>query len=413
MPKFSYKANNSLGVSVSGSVTSETENGALSELRMKGYTNIQLNKTFFGGFLGGLDARIQKMTSSKKVSMQETAIVARQLSTLVGAGVNVLEAVSDVAVMVQNPYFSSVLLQIAEDVKGGSTLSGALANYNKIFDNTFVSMVGVGEKAGKLAKVLADLAAHLENSVKLRRKIKSAMSYPMFVGGFFLIVFIGIVFILIPKFEEMFASFGAELPLPTQIVVNISHFCLDHVFMLIVFLILLYVAFRIFTKNPKGLLLWHKFFFKIPKFAPIYSKMIFAGFFQTLSTLIKSGVDMVSSLQIAASTLSNTYVKSVLMEIKDSIVAGELFSARMDNYEIFPKMIVRMTSVGEKTGQMDEMFDKITDYYTDEVNAAVATISAVIEPVLIVGLGFMVGVCVIALYLPIFNMANAMVNQNV
>ncbi|MBR3628423.1 MAG: type II secretion system F family protein [Elusimicrobia bacterium] len=411
MPKFRYKASNSLGVMVSGSVNSETENGAIAELRMKGYSNIEINKSAFGGFFGDLDAKLQKMTSSTKVSMQETAIVSRQLSTLVNAGVNVLEAVSDVAAMVQNAYFSSVLLKIAEDVKGGSTLSEALSNYKKIFDNTFTSMVAVGEKSGKLAKVLADLAEHLENSVKLRRKIKSAMSYPIFVGGFFIVVFIGIVFILIPKFEDMFASFGAELPLPTQMVVNVSHFCVDHVLILILFLIVLYIAFKLWTRTPNGLLMWHKFFFKIPKFAPIYTKMIFANFFQTLSTLIKSGVDIVSSIQIASSTLNNTYVRLILEDIRESIIAGELFSARMDKYELFPKMIVRMTAVGEKTGQMDEMFDKITDYYNDEVDAAVATISAVIEPVLIVGLGFMVGICVIALYLPIFNMANAMVNQ--
>ncbi len=411
MPKFKYSASNSLGVPVSGAVNSETENGAIAELRMKGYSNIQINKSAFGGFLGDLDAKIQKMTASTKVSMQETAIVSRQLSTLVNAGVNVLEAVSDVAAMVQNPYFSSVLLKIAEDIKGGSTLSDALSNYKKIFDNTFVSMVAVGEKSGKLAKVLADLAEHLEDAVKLRRKIKSAMSYPMFVGGFFVIVFIGIVFILIPKFEDMFASFGAELPLPTQMVVNVSHFCVDHILLLIIFLIIGYIAFRLWTKTPNGLLMWHKFFFKIPKFSPIYSKMVFANFFQTLSTLVKSGVDMVNSIQIASSTLNNTYVKLVLSEIKESIVAGELFSDRMDKYDLFPKMIVRMTAVGEKTGQMDEMFDKITDYYNDEVDAAVATISAIVEPVLIVGLGIMVGICVIALYLPIFNMANAMVNQ--
>ena len=413
MPKFKYKASNSLGVPVSGSVNSETENGAIAELRMKGYSDIQINKSAFGGFLGDLDARLQKMTSSTKVSMQETAIVSRQLSTLVNAGVNVLEAVSDVAAMVQNAYFSSVLLKIAEDVKSGSTLSEALSNYKKIFDNTFVSMVAVGERSGKLAKVLSDLAEHLENSVKLRRKIKSAMSYPMFVGGFFIVVFIGIVFILIPKFEDMFASFGAALPLPTQMVVNVSHFCVDHMLVLIVFLIALYIAFKLWTKTTAGLLMWHKFFFKIPKFSPIYSKMVFANFFQTLSTLVKSGVDMVTSIQIASSTLNNTYVRLILSEIRESVIAGELFSDRMDKYTLFPKMIVRMTAVGEKTGQMDEMFDKITDYYNDEVDAAVATISSIIEPVLIVGLGFMVGVCVIALYLPIFNMANAMVNQSV
>lgn len=411
MPNFKYSAHNSIGMKVTGSVNAPSENAAMAELRMKGFTQISLSQG--GGFFADLDAKLKKGTSRTRVSLSELAIVSRQLSTLVNAGVNVLESVSDVAVMVQNAYFSSVLLKIAEDLRGGANFSDSLAKYPKIFDNTFVSMIAVGEKSGKLAKVLADLATHIENTVKLRRKIKSAASYPMFVGSFFLIVFFGIVFVLIPKFEDMFSSFGAELPWMTQVVVNISHFFVDRLPFVIGFLFLLYIAFRIWTKNPEGLRQWHKLYFKVPKFSPIYTKMVFANFFQTLSTLIKSGVDIVSSIQIATNTINNTYLRSILEKIRTAIVGGSFFSTEMDKFELFPKMVVRMTAVGEKTGQMEDMFLKITDYYQDEVDAAVASISAIIEPVLIVGLGFMVGICVIALYLPIFNMANAMVNQNV
>lgn len=411
MPNFKYNAHNSIGMKVSGSVNAPSENAAMAELRMKGFTQISLSQG--GGFFADLDAKLRKGTSKTKVSLQELAIVSRQLSTLVNAGVNVLESVSDVAVMVQNKYFSSVLLKIAEDLRGGANFSDSLAKYPKIFDNTFVSMIAVGEKSGKLAKVLSDLATHIENTVKLRRKIKSAASYPIFVGSFFVIVFIGIVFVLIPKFEDMFASFGAELPWMTQVVVNVSHFMIDRLPFIIGFCILAYIAFRIWTKNPEGLRQWHRLYFKVPKFSPIYTKMVFANFFQTLSTLIKSGVDIVSSIQIAANTVNNTYLRSILERIRTSIVGGSFFSTEMDKHVLFPKMVVRMTAVGEKTGQMEDMFLKITDYYQDEVDAAVASISAIIEPVLIVGLGFMVGICVIALYLPIFNMANAMVNQNV
>ena len=255
------------------------------------------------------------------------------------------------------------------------------------------------------------MATHIENSVKLRRKIKSAASYPIFVGSFFVIVFIGIVFVLIPKFEDMFASFGASLPWATQVVIDASHFMINKIVYIIAFFILLYISFRIWTKSPEGLRQWHKLFFKIPKFSPIYSKMVFANFFQTLSTLVKSGVDIVTSVQIATRTVNNTYLKSILTDIREAIVGGSFFSTEMDKQILFPKMVVKMTAVGEKTGQMEEMFLKITDYYQDEVDAAVAGISAIVEPVLIVGLGFMVGICVIALYLPIFNMANAMVNQ--
>lgn len=413
MPKFKYRAVNSIGLAVSGSVNAMNENAAVSELSMKGFSKIELRKSSLGGFLADLDARLKKSTSSTKVKTTEVAVVSRQLATLVNAGVNILEAVSDVAVMVQNAYFSSVLLKVAEDIRSGSTMSQSLSKYKKIFDNTFISMISVGEKTGQLGKVLLDLAEYLENSVKLIRKIKSASAYPIFVGVFFVIVFFGMVLVLIPKFQDMFASFGAELPLPTQIVMNFSNFFIDKLPIIIVLSIIAFICFKLWTKTAAGLLLWHKFFFKIPIFAPIYTKMLFARFFQTLSTLIRSGVDIVSSIQISSSTINNVYIKGILENIRTSVVAGQLFSANMEQYDVFPKMIVKMTAVGEKTGQMDDMFLKITDYYNDEVDAAVAGLSAVVEPVLIIGLGIMVGICVIALYLPIFNMANAMINQSV
>lgn len=410
MPKFSYKAQNSIGLPVSGSVFAENEMSAKAILGLKGFSKVELRKASFLGFLADLNAKLEKSTSNTTVKPQEVAIVSRQLATLVNAGVNLLEAVSDVAVMVQNKYFSSVLLDVAEDIRGGKTLSDSLSKYKKIFDNTFISMISVGEKSGRLGKVLLDLAAYLENSVKLMRKIKSASAYPMFVGIFFVIVFFGIVLVLIPKFQDMFASFGASLPLPTQIVMNFSNFFISKLPVLIGLAIASFIAFKFWTKTYVGLLMWHKFFFKIPIFAPIYTKMLFARFFQTLSTLVQSGVDIVTSIQIASNTVTNVYIKSILDNIRNSIIAGQLFSANMEQYNVFPKMVVKMTAVGEKTGQMEEMFIKITDYYNDEVDATVAGLSAIIEPVLIIGLGIMVGICVIALYLPIFNMANAMVN---
>ena len=330
------------------------------------------------------------------------------LRLVTSVGVNVLDALTDVSQMVQNPYFSRVLLKVCDEVKGGKDLSAALLSYPKIFNNAFVSMIKVGEKAGQLAQVLSDLAAYTESSVKLRAKIKSAASYPIFVGTFFVLVFFGIVFILIPKFEEMFLSFGAELPLPTRIVMAVSNFFVSNIPLVLGILAVLFFAFKVFTKNPEGKRRWHQFFFKIPIFAPIYTKMVFARFFQTLSTLVKSGVDIITSIEIATTTVSNTYVTNILDEIRNTIIAGEQFSAGMDKYQLFPKMIVRMTAVGEKSGQVQEMFDKITDYYTDEVDTAVATLSSVVEPVLIIFLGFVVGIAVIALYLPIFSMANAM-----
>lgn len=412
MAQFKYKAMDSVGTTKSGIIEADTQGEAVVALRNKGLLVIEVNedKGLFG--LGGgksFSSNLRSRGADRgKVKGQELAIFCRQLATLVNAGVNVLDALSDVSQMVQNPYFSRVLLKVCEEVKGGKDLSEALLSYPKIFNNAFVSMIKVGEKAGQLAQVLSDLAAYTESSVKLRAKIKSAASYPVFVGTFFVLVFFGIVFILIPKFEEMFLSFGAELPLPTRMVMAVSHFFVDHLLLTIAFLALLYIIFKVLTKNPEGKRKWHQFFFKIPIFAPIYTKMVFARFFQTLSTLVKSGVDIITSLEIATTTVNNTYVTKILDEIRNTIIAGEQFSTGMDQYQLFPKMIVRMTAVGEKSGQVQEMFDKITDYYTDEVDTAVATLSSVVEPVLIIFLGFVVGIAVIALYLPIFSMANAM-----
>jgi type IV pilus assembly protein PilC len=349
-----------------------------------------------------------KKSTSGKVKSEEVAIFCRQMATLVNAGVNILDAVSDIAMMMNNPYFSATLIKVAESVKAGKTLSESLGEYPKIFDSAFLSMILVGEKSGKLSEVLEDLAFYMEKTVKLRRKIKSAASYPVFVGCFFILVFFGLVLGLIPKFEEMFSSFGAVLPLPTRIVMGFSRFIIAKMPFLIAGLIACFITFKIVTKSPQGKMAWHKFFFKVPIFATIYTKMVFARFFQTLSTLIRSGVDIVSSLQIATGTVNNTYVRSLLTDIRDGVIAGETFSSKMDQYVLFPKIIVRMTAVGEKSGQLDQMFEKITDYYSDEVDVAVATLSAVIEPVLIIFLGFTIGIAVIALYLPIFNMAGAM-----
>ena len=409
MAQYKYKAMDFNGNTISDFMDAESEGQVVSALKAKGLIAVEIKekKSFLSMDLS-FSSSLKKRSDKGKVKGQELAVFCRQLATLVNAGVNVLDALSNVAEMVNNAYFSNVLLKVCEDVKSGKDLSSSLLDYPKIFSNAFVSMVKVGEKSGQLPKVLKDLAAYTEGAVKLRSKIKSAASYPIFVGSFFVIVFFGIVFILIPKFEDMFASFGADLPGPTKLVMNISHFLVDKSPYILLFLAIVYVIFKIVTKNPEGKRRWHQLFFKVPIFGPVYAKIIFARFFQTLSTLIQAGVDIVTSIEISTTTLNNTYVTNILDDVKNQVISGETFSNSMDKYQLFPKMIVRMTAVGEKSGQLQEMFIKITDYYTDEVDATVASLSSIVEPVLILFLGFVVGTAVIALYLPIFNMANAM-----
>ncbi len=409
MAQYRYKAMDSNGNFITDFMEADSQGEVFAAVKAKNLIVVEVkeSKSFLGMELS-FSSSLKKRNDKGKVKGKELAIFCRQLATLVNAGVNVLDALEDVSGMGQNAYFSNVLLKVCEEVKGGKDLSESLIAYPKIFNNAFVSMIRVGEKSGQLARVLKDLAAYTESAVKLKAKIKSAASYPIFVGSFFVIVFFGIVFVLIPKFEDMFASFGADLPAPTRFVMGMSHFFVDKAPFIILFLAILFVIFKILTKKPEGKRKWHQFFFKIPIFGPIYTKIIFARFFQTLSTLVQAGVDLITSIEIATTTLNNTYVINILDDIRNQIIAGEQFSECMDKYILFPKMIVRMTAVGEKSGQLQEMFIKITDYYTEEVDATVASLSSIVEPILIIFLGFIVGVAVIALYLPIFNMANAM-----
>ena len=226
MPNFIYKAQNAQGLSVSGSIEAETYDEVMRILSLKNFSKIEIREkkmSIFDFFLA-LNNKIEKSTSSKKVKLQELAIMSRQLATLIDAGVSLLDAVYEVSSMVQNKYLNSVLLNICDNIKSGQKLSISLEKYKNIFDNTYISMVNLGEKTGNLGKIFIDLADYLESNVRLIRKIKAASSYPIFVGVFFAIVFCGIVFVLIPKFQDMFASFGATLPLPTMIIMNFSNF---------------------------------------------------------------------------------------------------------------------------------------------------------------------------------------------
>ncbi|MDD4166676.1 MAG: type II secretion system F family protein, partial [Endomicrobiaceae bacterium] len=224
MSKFTYKVMDQTGQVITGKEEADSKNQMIEKLKISGFTVLEVKEEI------GLFAKLNSINlsggkkASGKVKGDEVAIFCRQMATLVNAGVNILDAVSDIAIMMSNPYFSLTLKKVGESVKAGKTLSESLAEYPKIFDNAFLSMVLVGEKSGKLSEVLEDLAAYMEKTVKLRRKIKSAASYPIFVGCFFILVFFGLVLGLIPKFEEMFSSFGATLPLPTRIVMGFSRF---------------------------------------------------------------------------------------------------------------------------------------------------------------------------------------------
>ncbi len=410
MAVFRYYVIDGNGRESSGTKEMSSKKELISYLMAEGYRPIRIEEA--GGInTSSISKAFAKSTAKKgakgRVKLEDIAVFCRQLSTLVNAGVNILEATEDISEMTTSARLGHILKQVSDDLRGGIPLSDSLKKH-KEFSKTLTSMVEVGEKSGKLAKVLADLADYLEGNVKLIRKVKAASTYPMIIGIFFTLVLIGLVVFLIPMFEEMFLSFGSELPLPTQILMNISRFVISNSLFIILGIVAFIFGFKMFKKTPKGKMIVHKAMFSIPIFGKIYIKIVLARFFQTLSTLVKSGVDIISSLEISINVADNVYIESILDQVKEKVLAGNPLGVEMAKLPIFPRMVTRMTTVGEKSGQLDAMFDKITDYYNDEVDTTVASLSSIVEPILIVGMGIIVGTAVVAMYLPIFNLAAAM-----
>ncbi len=405
MPKYYFKARNAKNELIEGTRTAASDKEVITMLSGEGLVVFSVVES------GEKFAAAEKKPQGAKsggIKSQDVAIFCRQFSTLINAGVTIVDAVEDVGEMSINMRLSKILKNIATDIRGGSTLSDSMKKYQSTFGRVFVALIAAGERSGKLGRILQDLAKYLEASVKLKRKVQSASSYPLFVAGFFTLALAGIVLFLIPRFKVMFASFGAELPLPTQIVMAISTIALKNLPIVVAGSGLLAVAATMAYKTESGRMIFDTMLLKVPIFGKIMMRVVYARFFQTLATLIRSGNDVVSSLEIAAKVADNVYIESKITLVKNKVVEGSTISDEMERIKVFPRMVSRMTAVGEKTGQLDEMFEKLSDYYNDEVEAAVNSMSSIIEPVLIVGLGGIVGVVVVALYLPIFKMGMAM-----
>ena len=408
MPKYYFKARNAKNELIEGTRTAGSDKEVITTLSSEGLVVFSVVES---GEKFAKSEKKPKGAQGGNIKAQDVAIFRRQFSTLINAGVTIVDAVEDVGEMSINMRLQKILRGIAVDIRGGSTLSDSMKKYQNTFGRVFVSLIAAGERSGKLGKILQDLAKYLEASVKLKRKVQSASSYPLFVLGFFAFALSGIVLFLIPRFKTMFASFGAELPLPTQIVMNISTVALKNFPVIAVGIGLLIFAVVLIYKTESGRMFIDTMLLRIPIFGKIMMRVVFARFFQTLSTLIRSGNDVVSSLEIAAKVADNVYIESKIIQVKNRVVEGSTISDEMERVKVFPRMVSRMTAVGEKSGQLDEMFEKLYDYYSDEVEAAVNSMSSIIEPVMIVGIGGIVGIVVITMYLPIFKLGMTMMGK--
>lgn len=406
MPKYVYKARNIQKKLIEGIEYAGSSQELVANLRKKGLTVIFVKEA--------LEKAVKEKKKRKavrkrgRIKAQDIAVLCRQLSTMINAGVSVLDAMVDISEMVTTEKFQIILRKIVNDIKSGNSLSSAMKKYPKVFSNIFVSMIKAGEESGKLGKVLYDLSGYLEKAEKLKKQVKAASAYPIFVTGFFILTIAGLVLFLVPRFKNMFTAFGAELPFLTKMVMGVSDTAIKNFHWIVLILAGITVAAVMIYRTKKGRYQADKLKLKLPIFGKIMTKVIIAQLFQTLATLIRGGVDVIASLEIASKVVNNLQIEQIISDMRIKIMEGSTLSAEMDKYPFFPRMTVRMTSVGEKTGRMEELFNRLSEFYNDEVDATVAALSSIIEPVLIVLLGGAVGFFVIAMYLPVFKMATAM-----
>ena len=345
------------------------------------------------------------LSFKKGVSVKDMGVFTRQFSTMINAGLPLVQCLEILSAQMDNPHFKKVITTVTGDVEGGATLAEALGKH-KEFTRLYVNMVEAGEAGGILDVILMRLAVYLEKAEALTRKVKTAMTYPTVVGVVALGATIFMLMFIIPTFAKMFSDFGGDLPLPTAIVMGLSDFLRSYWYMLALGTGALAFAFKRYYKTDTGRLKIDGISLKVPVLGTVIRKSAIARFTRTLGTLISSGVPILNGLDITARTAGNRVVERAIFATRDSISQGETIAEPLKVSGVFPPMVTQMIGVGEQTGALDEMLDKIANFYDDEVDTAVDQLTAVIEPVMIVVMGALVGGMLISMYLPMFKLIN-------
>jgi type IV pilus assembly protein PilC len=347
------------------------------------------------------------ITIGSGVDAKELVQFTRQFATMIDAGLPLVQCLDILATQTPNKIFQNALKDIKNTVEGGSTFSDALRRHPKIFDELYVNLVQAGELGGILDTILNRLAVYIEKKVKLARQVKGALTYPIAVviiaGGVMSVLMI----FVIPAFENMFKDFGSKEGLPkiTQIVIGISKTFIGNLHWIFLSVIALVFSVSYIYKQPKGKKFFHRVFLSLPIFGPLFQKIAVARFTRTLGTLLSSGVPIMDALEVVAKTAGNVIVEEAIMYVRSKIAEGKNMVEPLMEKKVFPSMVVQMLGVGEQTGALDTMLSKIADFYEEEVDVAVAALTSLLEPIMMVGIGGMVGTVMVAMYLPIFSIA--------
>ncbi len=398
--EFKYVARDNRGNIVEGFITADTEYEASNQLRQKNLTPIILQPvkhTDISKYLPFL-----KLFGGVKA--KDVVVFIRQLAVMVNAGISIPVAIESIAQQVTNKRFKSVLMDVKSRVEQGVNLSDALRKHPDIFDRLLVSMVEAGEKTGELDTMLNRWTAYAEKMIALKSKVRNAMIYPAFVLIFAFAVLFFLLYKVVPMFIEIFEAANVPLPMLTVMVMKMSRFIQSKAYLIFLFVVMVVVIFRILLKNEKFAYWWDSFMLKIPLIGGILRKVAIARFARTLATMHASGVSVIEALEVVAKTTGNRLFERTFMDIRNEVVRGGFISDAMRKSGMFLPMVVEMVASGEKTGRLSDLLDKVADFYEEEVDSAVSVLTSLMEPMMIIFVGGIVGTIVVALYLPIFKL---------
>lgn len=404
MPVFAYEGRTAAGDTRRGQVEAQNLEAARSRLRQMSIQPTSLKKS--GGGLGSIEINIPTPAFLKpKVSTKDLVIFVRQFATMIDSGLPLVQCLDIQAKQAPNPTFRDQLTVIKEQVESGSTFADALKKFPKTFDALFRNMIAAGEVGGILDTILNRLAQFMEKNEKLKREIRGAMTYPAIVVTAGLVIVTGLLLFVVPTFEEMFAEMGQTLPAPTQLLISMSKFVQANWLFMLLGIGASIGGFIAFYRNPRGEVLIDGVILKAPVFGDLLTKVAVARFCRTLGTMIASGVPILEALDICSRTAGNKVIENAVGTVREAISEGRSIAEPLSETKLFPEMVCQMVAVGEATGALDVMLNKIADFYEDEVDAAVEAMTSMLEPIIIIGLGIGGGFVVIALYMPIFSMS--------
>jgi type IV pilus assembly protein PilC len=398
MAAFAYSAINAQGLESTGEIHAPDSEAAREQLRIRGLLASQLDELPSAGEDGA-------RTAFKKVKPKSLQIFSRQFATMVEAGLNVVSALVILEEQTSDDLLAQIIRELRADVEGGMLLSQAMARHPKVFSRLYVSMVEAGEAAGILDQVLDRVAFQIEKETKIKRRVKSAMIYPTMVLVFATLVLIGMLMFLVPIFVKIFEDLGGELPTLTKMVVAMSDFVRARWFVLFPCMGGAFYGVKRWLRTDQGRIVWDQMKLKLPmKIGDVVLKVTLARFSRTLSTLVAAGVDIIKALEITAQTAGNWVVEEALKETREKVQEGVPIAVPLSTNDVFPPMVSQMVKIGEETGELEKMLGKVADFYEDEVDAAIGALTSIIEPLMMMAVGLMVGVIIIAMYLPMFKM---------